>query len=245
MKRDYILSGLAWIVLTVITEFLIFQFNLFPASASPEAALIDEAFHLLLVLAAPVFTFVLVGLLYGVLRFRVTGEPAEDGPPIRTNPFVNWLWLAVTSGLAVYVIINPGYTGIRELTRDTSQDLTIKVTASQWQWDFSYVRSGVEIIDANELVLPVDQRVKFEITSKDVIHSFWIPAFRMKIDALPGRTTVMYVTPDELGSFSEDSMYRVQCAELCGTGHPRMRTGLRILEAADFDQWLQENQSSG
>lgn len=241
MKRDYLYAGIIWLLLTAIGEFAALNLNYFPVGIAQEARIIDDAFLLLMKLGVPVFTFVLVGLIYGILRFR-SSDDAGDGPPVKTYKPLTWGWFVITSGLAIYVIIDPGITGLQELTANQNQDLVVKVTASQWQWDYSYPDYDLTLIDADELVLPLDQRVKFEITSTDVIHSFWVPAFRMKQDAVPGRTAEMYVTPNQLGSYSDDGAIRVQCAELCGTGHPRMRTSLRIVSQAEFEDWVAANQ---
>ncbi|MBI2911334.1 MAG: cytochrome c oxidase subunit II [Chloroflexi bacterium] len=79
--------------------------------------------------------------------------------------------------------------------------------------------------------------VRFEITATDVIHSFWVPSFRTKIDAVPGMITVVYATPDRTGSFQEDYHFRVQCAELCGLGHGIMATPVVVVEPSQFEAW--------
>ena len=84
----------------------------------------------------------------------------------------------------------------------------------------------------------MDNHVRFEITSRDVLHSFWIPAFRAKIDAVPGLTTTTYATPDRIGSFDEDINYRLQCVELCGVGHGEMTIPVRVVEQSQFDDWI-------
>jgi cytochrome c oxidase subunit 2 len=76
-----------------------------------------------------------------------------------------------------------------------------------------------------------------------VVHSFWIPAFRMKIDAVPGLWTTAYVTPEDTGSTKDTSVMRLQCAEMCGFGHFAMRAGVRVVEQADFDAWVAEMKS--
>lgn len=240
MKRDFFFAGLLWIVLTAVGMILISRTDLFPFSAAHEADIIDDAFRFLTLLGIPVFTFVLAGLIYSVIRFRQSGETPEDGPPVRTNGPVTWTWLGVTSALAVFIIFNPGLKGIRELTANQEADLIVQVEMRKWNWAFSYPQYGITLVDAQELVLPVDRRIRFEVTSTDVIHSFWIPAFRMKVDAVPGQTNILYATPTEAGSFKDDINLRVQCAELCGTGHSRMRAGLRILESAEFEAWVVE-----
>ncbi len=240
MKRDFFFATLLWIALTAVGIALVSRMVLFPFSAAHEAVIIDEAFRFLMLLGIPVFTFVLAGLIYSVIRFRQSGEMPEDGPPIRTSRSATWTWLGITSALAVFIIFNPGLKGIRELSANQEADLIVQVEMRKWNWTFSYPKYGVTLVDAQELVLPVDRHIRFEVTSTDVIHSFWIPAFRMKVDAVPGQTNILYATPTEVGSFQDDINLRVQCAELCGTGHSRMRAGLRILESAEFDAWIAE-----
>ncbi len=238
MKRHLWIAAAVWLILTVALEFWIAGADVHPLRASVEAQVVDEAFNRLLVLGAPVFTLVLTGLIYSVLVFRKVGDPPNDASPITSNRAVTIPWFLITTGLAVLVIFYPGLSGLRELRRDPNPDLVVEVSGEQWQWNFSYPQQGLELIDADELVLPVNRRVKFEITSLDVIHSFWIPAFRLKADAVPGLISEFYVTPTMVASYSEDINLRVQCAELCGTGHPRMRTGVRILERAEFEAWV-------
>lgn len=239
MRRHLAIAAAIWVILTVIAEITIASVDLHPLRAAEEAYVVDEAFDQLMVLGAPVFTFVVTGMLYSLLRFRSAGPP-EDGPPIVTSRAVTIPWLVVTSGLAVLVIFNPGLIGLQKLAGDSPPELIVEVSAEQWQWNYSYPQLGIGLIDADELVLPVGRRVKFEITSLDVIHSFWIPAFRLKADAVPGLISEFSATATLAGSYSDDINLRVQCAELCGTGHPRMRTRVRILEPAEFEAWVAE-----
>lgn len=94
----------------------------------------------------------------------------------------------------------------------------------------------------NEIKLPLGEETKFQIHSIDVLHSFWVPAFRTKIDAVPGRTTFMTVKPDVLGRYADDIAYRVQCAELCGVNHTIMRTRVEVVDAAAFGEWIKSLQ---
>lgn len=234
-KRDWWLLGIVWLVATVALEWWTIASRLHPVSASEEAEIIDGAFDLLLYIAIPVFTSVLVFLVYSVLRFR--GED-EDGAPIRTDRRVVYSWVVVTAALAIFVTINPGLKGLAELGADTTSDLTVDVIAEQWNWTFDYVDYGVTLEKADELVLPEGRRVLLRVTSTDVIHSLWIPAFRVKADAVPGRIHDVYLTPTDSGSFEGDPNFRVQCAELCGTGHARMRAAVRVVSTDEFETWV-------
>ncbi|MBI1794174.1 MAG: cytochrome c oxidase subunit II [Chloroflexi bacterium] len=239
MKRHLLYAGLLWIILTAIGEYAAFNAKFFTAGAAAEAVIVDDAFRLLMLLGTPVFTFVLAGLVYSVLAFRARSESIEDGPPIRSSRTVTWLWLVITSGLAIFIFFNPGVKGLNELNANPNADLVVQVQARKWAWKLTYPEYNVTIEDASELVLPVNRRVKFEITSADVIHAFWVPAFRMKIDAMPGQTNVLYITPNQLSASSQnDFNLRVQCAELCGTGHARMRAQVRVVEQSEFEAWL-------
>lgn len=238
MKKEGVFVLILWVVLTIIGELVVLNVPFFPVEAAVEARIVDDAFQLLFVLAVPVFTLVIAGLGYSIVRFRQPGDPPEDAHPIRTSRPVTLSWFVITTALAVFVVFNPGLKGLAELRANTDPDLTVEVTAKKWEWAFSYPQYDVTINDADELVLPINQRVKFEITSEDIIHSFWIPAFRMKADAVPGQINVLYVMPSITGTFDNDPNFRVQCAELCGTGHARMRTHLRIVPQDEFEAWL-------
>lgn len=235
-RRALVTVGAIWLVSTVLVELAAANWTLHPFGASREAGITDDAFDLLLYLAIPVFTFVLVVLGYSFVRYRTQAEDHTDGPPVRTHRMFIGAWLVVTTALSVLVIITPGFTGLDELRAEPEPDLIIDVKGERWSWIYTYAESGVETQGA--LVLPVDTRVLFRITSTDVIHSFWIPAFRIKQDAVPGRVTSTLVTAEEIGTFTEEKGMRVQCAELCGVGHARMWTEVTVMSQVDFDAWL-------
>ncbi|MBI4790277.1 MAG: cytochrome c oxidase subunit II [Chloroflexi bacterium] len=239
MRRDFINAGILWFVLTLAAELLLpVLFGMFPLAASEEAAVSDESFRLLMILGTPVFTFVVAVLIYSVINFRARDGALENGAPIRSNDRVAGLWLLVTGGLCVTVIVHPGLTGLAKFQGDRNADVVVKVTGRQWTWDLSYPEYN--ITGATEVVLPVNKRVKFEITSTDVLHSFWIPAFRNKMDAVPGLVTTMFVTPDKVASFAEDYNLRVQCTEICGLRHAAMSVPVRVVTLSEFEKWTQE-----
>ncbi len=243
-RRHVALAAALWALLTATGLLIATRVDLHPVEASREAEIIDSAFNFLLLLAVPVFTFVFVVLVYSIVRFRADGADL-DGLGYRHNRKFVGTWVAITSALAVLVIIHPGLTGLAELESEPQADLTVEVLARQWAWTYTYVESGLTIEAADELVLPVGERVRFLVTSEDVIHSFWIPGFRTKTDAVPGTTTEILATPTVIGTFREDPNFRVQCAELCGTGHARMRTRIRVVTGDEFEEWLAENGGAG
>lgn len=237
-KVDLAVVGVLWVVVTVIVIWWLGSTNYQPIGASTNAKISNDSFELLLYLSAPVTTFVLIVIGYSVFRFRTTPDDHEDSAPVRHNRLFVSLWIGITAALAIYVIINPGFTGLGALADDQDADMAIEITAQQWNWTYTYVEEDLEITRAEELVLPVGKTVVFEITSKDVIHSFWIPAFRIKQDAVPGTVTKTYTTPTQIGDYTADDGFRVQCAELCGTGHPNMSTTVSVVSQEDFDAWV-------
>ena len=238
-RTDWIWFGALWVLLTAIGEFLALGLDLLPARWAHEADVVDEAYILLLALSVPIFAGVAAALLVSLLRFRVQvdGMPTEDGPPVHTNRRVVRLWLASTLTLALMVTVNPGFIGIAELRGEPSADIVVEVQSQRWSWKVNY-ENGAETF--NQLYLPADRRIRFDITSLDLVHSFWIPAFRVKIDAVPGRVTHLYVTPEGVGSFEDDFNLRVQCAEICGLGHAQMAMPVTVLAPADFDTWVSD-----
>jgi cytochrome c oxidase subunit II len=246
MRKDLVNATLLWIALSILGWILVLNWNIFPADYAREARIVDDAFNMLMVLAVPVFSFVVAILIYAAVRFRSPGG-TEDGPPIRETGGIMTAWLAITIALAAGILINPGFVGMGEVRGEGGPDVVIGVTGQRWSWTISYP-NGVDVTSyTGELVLPVDQRIQFDITSldPDVIHSFWIPAFRIKKDAVPGRVTQMFITPTETGTFDGDPNIRVQCAELCGQGHAQMAMRVRIVEQAEFDAYLDDILAQG
>jgi cytochrome c oxidase subunit 2 len=229
------------ITLAVVGEVLVLTSNLFPPAAAQEAHVVDDAFRTLLVLAVPVFALVVAALAYSILRFRRRGDPTQDGPPIRSHgPFIA-IWLLVTSALTAVMIVYPGVTGLLELRAhadafDEAEGLVVRAEGSRWFWQVAYPQHGVTTRD--ELVLPVGRQVRFEVSATDVIHAFWIPAFRIKIDAVPGLVTTTHATPDRVGSLADESGLRLQCAELCGLNHALMQLPVRVVAPEEFEAWV-------
>ncbi len=245
-----------WAVLTAVLLGLFSGFHGFPTAAAREAAVADHAFRLLLLLATPVFALVVAVLTYSLVVRRGKGDPPEAPPYVPEHPWVARVWFAATAALAAYVIYNPGLVGLAEMrgvpvtavwSGSSSSgvrlaslaggdgDLVVRVRASRWLWQFEYPDQQVT---SRELVLPVGRRVRFEVTSVDIVHSFWVPAFRTKIDAVPNLTTYLHVTPTRTASYEQTVDLRVQCAEACGVGHTIMAAPVRVLEPEAFDAWV-------
>ncbi len=237
MGRSFWLPVLGALGLAALGEAVVIGLDPFPTGAAEEAVVVDGAFRILTILAVPVFAFVLSFLTYSVVRFRRGGPGQVDGPPLRGSPGVAMAWLGVTATLTL-VLIGVGTVGLEELRHSAHlpPDLVVRVEGMRWGWQVTYPDAAVST--NRELVLPIGRRVRVEVTSRDVVHSFWVPAFRAKIDAVPGMVTSVAFTPNRTGDFSQDPDLRVQCAELCGTGHSLMVIPVRIVTEEEFRQWL-------
>lgn len=242
MRRDLAIVGLVWVMTTVLGEILT-GIDLFPLVRSDKGGEIAGAFRTLLVLAVPVFTFVVAVLIYSSVRYRIRGQPDNAGPLLYGRGAVPVAWLLITAALAVTIMINPGLVNLPEIVEAYSQpDLVVEVGSMQWAWTITYPQFGVT--SRSELVLPVDRKVRFLITSSDVVHSFWIPAFLMRIDAVPGLTTSISLRPTRIGSYAEDPNLRLQCSQLCGLGHTVMMMPVRVVTQTDFESWIRQQARS-
>jgi cytochrome c oxidase subunit II len=204
----------------------------FPVAASGEAKDIDTLWDVLLIASVPIFVLVEVVVLFCVWKFRMRpGEELADGPPIHGNTRLEVIWTAIPAVLLValctyaYIVL----TNIEEAKADTMQ---VRVVGEQFTWTFHYPGPGGKEVASNELYLPAGRPVRFTVQTKDVIHDFWVPAFRLKIDAVRGIETSYRVTPDRIGT------YPVVCAELCGLGHTTMRSTVRVVSGNAFNRWL-------
>lgn len=225
-RRHLLIAGTIWIVLSAIGVVLVSGMQILPRIASKEAVIEDDAFVLLLALSVPVMMFVVVGLAYSAWRFRARGE-TTDGAPVHGHGGVQALWVGISLAL-VLVLFAYGSFGLVAIRGDQTSDYEVKVHAEQWHWKYEYA-SGVT---SDELHIPVDKRVHLVINSVDVIHSFWVPAFGVKQDAVPGLTTQIYLTATDVGT------YPGMCAELCGLGHTGMTTTVVVADQAAVDAWL-------
>jgi len=205
--------------------------NLMPAEASTRAALVDQLFRAMLGMAAVVFLLVEGVLLYSVLRFRRPKGDEADAVPVHGNRALEIVWTLIPALIVVVI----GFYSFRVLAASETRDadpLVVNVHSRQFSWSFEYPASGVT---ATDLHLPLGRQVRFMITYADVIHSFWVPEFRVKRDATPGQLAELLVTPTRLGT------YPVRCAELCGVGHATMglTSQVYVETEADFEAWLE------
>jgi cytochrome c oxidase subunit 2 len=222
--------GVLIAVVTILVAALLENLPLLPVAASREAGPIDGLFALHFRVIAFLFALILVFLFYSVIVFRRRDGELGDGDHFHGHTGLEIAWTILPLITVLYV----AYIGsqvLAETQRIDPQALEVKVTGQQWSWRFDYPAQGVT---SGELHLPKDRQVLLRLTSLDVIHSFWVPEFRVKQDALPGEQLVkeLRVTPTLAGQ------YKLRCAELCGTNHSGMESPVIVEDAAAFDQWI-------
>jgi cytochrome c oxidase subunit 2 len=232
-RRHLWIAGAIWAVLSIVGAALVAGVQILPVIASREAEIEDSAFVLLTVVSVPVLMFVVVGLAYSALRFRADGDE-EDGPPIHEHRAVQGVWLGISFVLVIGLFAY-GAVGLVDIRGAQASDFEVQVQGEQWKWSFKYPTAGVV---SKELHIPVGERVHLVINSKDVIHSFWVPAFGIKQDAVPGRPTQIYVTATVAGT------YPGLCAELCGSGHTGMHLAVVVSDPSELDAWLSSQPTS-
>jgi cytochrome c oxidase subunit 2 len=141
------------------------------------------------------------------------------------------IWVAIPT-VIVSILAAYAWIVLDDVEAKQPNELRVVVKGQQFAWRFEYPE--YDNLKSNELYLPKDRPVKFDIDSDDVLHSFWVPSFRLKIDAVPGLTTFIRLTPSRLGK------YDIVCAELCGIGHSTMRQYTYVVEEQEFEDWVAE-----
>lgn len=225
-------------IATAIGIALSFWIHWFPVNAAKQDKPIDTLYHVLMIVSIPIFVLVLTVILYSAWAFRMRpGQEHQDGPPIHGNTRLEVVWTAIPAILLVS-LCSYAYGVLTDIEKPHKDELVVKVHAIQFAWSFSYPQtSGRPAVTSDQLYLPVNRPVRFDIDTQDVIHDFWVPAFRVKIDTVPGIVTHLRVTPTRLGT------YPVVCAELCGLGHSVMRSTAHVLTAAAYARWLAQKQA--
>jgi cytochrome c oxidase subunit 2 len=206
--------------------------NWFPARASTQAGPIDHLYHVLIWASVPVFVLVAVVVLFSVWKFRMRpGEEQLDGPPIHGNTRLEVIWTAIPA-IVLVALCSYAWIVLNEIEAAKPNEMRINVTGQQFAWTFEYPQPGGKPVKSSQLYLAQNQPVRFFVKALDVIHDLWVPAFRMKIDAVPGLETKYRITPDRLGT------YPVVCAELCGLGHSVMRSRATVVTPTAFKSWI-------
>ncbi|HEV2789842.1 MAG TPA: cytochrome c oxidase subunit II [Solirubrobacterales bacterium] len=223
---------LATLALTVLISAVMVPINWDGQQASAEAPKIDNLLTVMIVLSAFVFSLVMVMLFYALWKFKAKPGDESDGEPIHGNTRLEIAWTLIPT---IIVLFAGGYSWkvLDDIEDPNDNHLTVTVFSQQFAWSFAYPGQDYAWTEG-ELHVPVGRQVHFKMHALDVIHSFWVPEWRIKKDNVPGITTTAIVTPDKVGT------YQLVCTELCGFGHATMRAKVVVEPPAKYRKWVEE-----
>jgi cytochrome c oxidase subunit II len=220
-----------------------------PDQASKEGERIDFVFWFVTAICIAIFSVVASLSVYSLIKFRAKPDDDSDGPPVHGHTGIEITWTVIPLILVIAMIVVSSV-ALAQNDRDPANSMRVEILGQQFAWTVAYPPPGARedmdgFICFNEgsgavdrrcksspnLMLPLDQPVRLHLTARDVIHSFFVPEFRQKQDAVPGLKTEITVTPTKLGNFP------FICTELCGLGHALMRTRAIVLPEPGFDRW--------
>ena len=218
------------VVLTVVTSAIMLQPNWDGQQASTAAPKIDELLDVMIVLSSFVFSLVMVMLFYALWKFKAKPGDESDGEPIHGNTKLEIAWTVIPTVIVLFAAAY-SWSILDDIEAKAEDSLRVDVFSQQFAWSFDY--PGFDNVYSQELHVPVNRQVEFKMHALDVIHSFWVPEWRIKKDNVPGITTTATVTPNKVGS------YQLVCTELCGFGHSTMRAKVVVEPPAEFRKWVE------
>jgi cytochrome c oxidase subunit II len=207
---------------------------------SPQGQDVHQLYVIILILAAPVFIAVEAALIWCIVRYR---KRSDDPAPQTVGGSRSLGVFFVIPAVIVAVLFPFGETTLLRIERTEPPQVQIRVEGFQWQWTFLYLQEGIfvsgkTLVKPAEMVVPVDEPVRITLTSRDVIHSFFVPDLLFKRDAIPGRTSTFEFTPTELGTFP------AQCAEFCGLWHSKMTFDVKVVSSLDYQAWIKQQRKA-
>jgi cytochrome c oxidase subunit II len=228
--RHFVIVGIMIVVITVLAYVALDSAGLMPLAASSQAGPIDWLWNLEVITISFLFALIVAPMAYSLIVFRRKKGDTTDAEHIEGNTNLEITWTVVPLFI-VMVFAYLGAGNLAEIRRVDPAAMVVRVTGFQWAWSFEYPTYGVT---SDELHVPEGQQVLLQMTSNDVLHSFWVPEFRVKQDLVPGRITELRFTPTVIGN------YTVRCAEICGTAHAYMLSPVIVSSQDDFDAWMAE-----
>jgi cytochrome c oxidase subunit 2 len=206
---------------------MLHAFSLFPRSASNFSGRVDALFFFLVGVSAFFAGLIFLLIIVFAIKYR-RRSPDEQPKPIHGNLALELIWTIIPLGLTLVMFVWGAWLFVA-MSEPPADAINIYVVGKQWMWKFQH-QEGNREIDA--LHIPVGRPIKLTMTSEDVIHSFFIPAFRVKKDVLPGRYTTLWFTASKVGE------YQQYCTQYCGTGHAGMLSKIYVMEPAAYEKWL-------
>jgi cytochrome c oxidase subunit 2 len=235
MRR--IRAGLACLGLAPL---LLLLTNCAKQGISPQGQDVHQLYVIILILAAPIFIGVEAALIWCIVRYR---KRSDDPAPQTVGGSRSLGVFFVIPAVIVALLFPLGETTLLRIGRTEPPQVQIRVEGFQWQWTFLYLQEGIfvsgkTLVRPAEMVVPVDEPVRITLTSRDVIHSFFVPDLLFKRDAIPGRTSTFEFTPTELGT------YPAQCAEFCGLWHSKMTFDVKVVSSLDYQVWIKQQRKA-
>jgi cytochrome c oxidase subunit 2 len=209
----------------------------FKSQAATFAADVDQALYINLIFSIILFISVIGPMLYFVWKYRASKVKDEDIENIVHHTGLEITWTVIPTAM-MFILFYYGYSSMRVLRTmpDASTAININLEGKKWSWNFTYPANANGFVHKKvpELYVPIDQNIILNQHApiNDVIHSFFVPAFRMKEDVVPGRVTKQWFKSETLGT------YDAECAEYCGTRHSKMLTKIHVIPRADYDAWF-------
>jgi cytochrome c oxidase subunit II len=234
------LAAVCAVIAIALGIWISYLIHWFPVQASTQAKNTDRLYHVLVIATIPIFVLVVTVILYCVWQFRMKpGEENKDGPPIHGNTRLEVFWTALPTVLLLSMV-GYSFAVLKENEKKPAKEIQVNVYGQQFAWSYEYPKSitGGTPLKSDQLYVPEGESVEFNLHSRDVIHAFWIPAFRIQEDVVPGITTHWRATPDRLGS------YPVVCNLLCGLGHSLMRSTIHVVSEERFHAWIASQSST-
>ncbi len=229
-RLPYLKLVLATLAFGTVLSVVMLIPNWFGQQGSTAAPQIDRLLDVTIVLSSYIFSGVCVALGYALIKWRVKPGDESDGLPIHGNTRLEIIWTTIPL-IVVLVLGVYSWVVLDDIEAKDPDRLTVNVYSQQFAWTFGYPTEGNKWSEG-ELHVPVDRQIDFQLHAQDVLHSFWVPEWRIKKDNVPGITTDAIVTPDRIGN------YQLICTELCGFGHTTMRAKVVVESAADYEKWV-------
>lgn len=201
-----------------------------PEAASTMAPEVDSLFNFVTIVSAILLAAVVAAMLYFVYRYR-RRAPGEQPPVVQESKALEISWIVVPT-ILVLLVFNWGFKSFVKQKTMPADAYQIRVEAQQWSWLFEYPNG----VTSDTLYVPVDEPVRTTMSSKSVLHSFFVPAFRVKQDVLPNRYTSVWFEATETGT------YDLFCAEYCGRNHSEMEAPVKVVSQQRFNEWLESSE---
>jgi cytochrome c oxidase subunit II len=228
--------AVATLVLTAITSVIMLIPDWNGEQGSTAADDIDRLLDISIVLSSFVFAIVMVLLGFSIWKWRARPGDESDGAPIHGNTRLEIAWTVIPTVIVVFLAAI-SWIVLDDIEAKEADAMRLEVTGQQFEWTFDYPEAGVR---SEELHVPVDRQLDVHLTALDVLHSFWVPEWRIKRDLVPSGEGGDEIDDQFVVTPNREGTYSLICTELCGVGHSTMRAVVVVESEAEFEKWLSE-----